>query len=92
MLVHKEVRKIAKGIAAAAYEELARDDIFYRAYPNQNLFVEQNWLSFIPQARKTLLEMLGGDYPEVMKEEIFDIYQKDWTLQEANKLKVQGTA
>lgn len=92
MLVHKEVRKIAKGIAGAAYEQLATDDIFYKAYPRQNEFIRTYWIAFIPQARQALLQMLGGEYPEAMKEEIFDIYQKDWSLQEANKLKVMGTA
>lgn len=92
MLVHKEVRKIAKGIAAAAYEELARDNIFYKAHPNQGSFINRYWTAFIPQSRQILLQMLAGDYPEDMKEEIFDIYQKDWTLQEVNKLKVVGSA
>lgn len=92
MLVHKEVRKISKGIAGAAYEQLAKDDVFFKAYPNEDEFIRKYWVAFIPQARQALLQMLGGEYPEAMKEEIFDIYQKDWSLQEANKLKVLGTA
>lgn len=92
MLVHKEVKKIAQGIAGAAYEEFAKDNLFYKQYPNQSIFIDKYWKVYIPEARQSLLKMLEGNYPESMKEEIFDIYLKDYSLQEANKLKVMGSA
>ena len=35
-LCHKSVREIAKDMAGAAYEELAKNDQFYSQHPNQN--------------------------------------------------------
>ena len=92
MLCHKEVRKIARGIAAAAYEDLARDDVFYKAYPDQKKFVERHWKNFIGAARKSLVQMLGENYPEHIKEHVFDVYVQDRTLQAVDDLQVQGTA
>lgn len=92
MLIHKEVRKIAKEIAGASYEELAKDNLFHKTYPSQKKFVERHWRNFIGHARQSLVTMLGGDYPEVMKKEIFDIYVKDRSLQALDGYKIQGNA
>lgn len=95
-LCHKSVKKIAREIAGAAYESLAKDNVFYKAYPNQRAFINQFWGSFVGQARKSLVTMLDGNYPAMMKEEIFDIYVKDRTIQQVNAQQtmpaVQGTA
>ena len=92
MLCHKEVRRIAKDIAGAAYEQMAHEDIFYKAYPDQKYFIERHWKSFIPDARRALLQILSGNYPESMKEETLEIFLQDKTLQAVNDLAAQGNA
>lgn len=92
MLCHKKIRKIAKEIAGAAYNELALEDIFYEAYPSQTAFITRHWKNYIPQARNSLLQILSGNYPDSMKEECFEIILQDRTLQAVNDLQAQGTA
>ena len=92
MLCHKYIRKIAKEIAGAGYELMAKDDFFYTEFPNQKVFIEKNWGKFVPAARESLLKILAGDYPEAMKEETLEIFLQDKTLQAVNNLQVQGTA
>ena len=92
MLCHKEVRRIARDIAGAAYEQMAHEDVFYKAYPDQNYFINRHWKSFIPDARRTLLQILAGNYAESMKEEALQIFLQDKTLQAVNDLETQGSA
>lgn len=92
MLCHKEVRRIAKDLAGAAYEDFAKNDEFYKNFPNQNLFIARHWKNFVGIARETLVYMLGQNYPEAMKEDIFDIYTKDRMLQDVQSMPVQGSA
>ena len=79
---HKAVRAIAKEMAGAAYEEMAKNDGFYALHPNQNLFIAKNWKYFVGYARTSLVQILGGDYPEAVKADTFDIYLKDRALQD----------
>ena len=81
---HKLVAKTAKEICAAVYEELARDNAFYNAWPNQRAFVRVHWAQFIEHARSTMTDMLTGNYPESMKDEIMDALTKDWSLRGLN--------
>lgn len=69
---HQLVVKTAKDMAASLYEELAKDNTWYRMNPNQAVFVEMSHGSLIEQARGILAKMLEGDYPEQMKLEIAD--------------------
>jgi hypothetical protein len=85
MLCHKAVREIAKEMAGAAYEELAKNDDFHQGHPNQNLFIAKNWKSFVRHARASLLQILGGDYPDAMKADTYDIYMKDRILQDVQE-------
>lgn len=84
-LCHKSVREIAKDMAGAAYEELAKNDQFYSQHPNQNLFIAHNWKEFLGFARKSLLDIMGGDYPEAMKNDAMDIFIKDRVLQDVQE-------
>ena len=77
---HKLIAKTAKEMAACAYEEWAHDDLFYKLWPNQKLFVAKNWKDFVRIARASLAQMLSGNYPEIMKEEILDALIKDRSL------------
>lgn len=92
MLCHKEVRRIAKELAGAAYEDFAKNDDFYAKFPNQNKFIARHWQNFVGIARQTLVYMLGQNYPEAMKEDIFDIYTKDRILQDVQSMPIQGSA
>ena len=92
MLCHKEIRRISKEMAGAAYEELAKDEMFHKEYPKQNAFIARHWKNFIGHARSSLLQILSGSYPEAIKEEVFEIIVQDRTLQAVNDLEVQGTA
>lgn len=57
-IVHQLIAKAAKSIASEVYEVCCSNDRFYRAYPNRNSFVGQNWQEFIGHARESLLVML----------------------------------
>lgn len=86
-LCHKEVRRIAKEMAGAAYENFAKNDQFYKTFPNQNKFIARHWKNFIGIARNTLLYMLGNpSYSDVMKADIYEIYVKDRMLQDVRSI------
>lgn len=57
-ICHQLIAKTAKEITFAAYEILAHDDAFYRAWPNQRRFVARQWKNFIGHARASLMVML----------------------------------
>ena len=78
---HALVAKTARGIAATVYEDLARDDGFFKLHPNQRIFVRTKWKHFVEPAVKTLGSMLGGDYTETYKAEIYEALLKHWALQ-----------
>lgn len=81
-LCHKEVRRVAKEMAGAAYEELAKNDAFYKIWPNQNLFIAKRWALFLQIARDTLVYMLGQEhYSDAMRADLYDVIIKDRELQ-----------
>jgi hypothetical protein len=57
-ICHKETAAAAKGIAFAAYEILASDNAFYKAWPNPRRFVAKHWKDFIGHARMAFIVML----------------------------------
>jgi hypothetical protein len=57
-ICHALIAKTAKEITFAAYEILAHDDKFYKAWPNQRRFVARQWKNFIGHARASLVVML----------------------------------
>lgn len=81
-LCHKSVREIAKDMAGAAYEEMSKHDGFYQQHPNQNLFIAKNWKYFLFYARQSLLAILGGNYPDAMKQDVMTVYINDRVLQD----------
>lgn len=83
---HKAVREIAKEMAGAAYEELAKTDQFYSAHPNQNLFIAKNWKLFVAQARQALITLLGSDQPDAVKADALDVILKDRVLQDVQTM------
>lgn len=78
---HKLVAETAKEIAAAAYEDMARDNNFYRLWPKQKIFVAKHYKNFIRPARECLARMLGMDkFSEETKDEILQALLLDRAL------------
>lgn len=67
---HWLIAKAAKEMAGAQYEELARNDAWYRKHPDQKAFIGAYWGNYCEIARRTLAQMLGMNYPESVKEQI----------------------
>lgn len=61
-VIHWRIAKTAKALAAAAYEELAHEDAFYRAHRSMAHYVAKNWRHYIPFARRALVAILAKDY------------------------------
>ena len=57
-VVHELVAETAKEFARTVYEEQAKDDAWYRMWPNSDYFVRRRWQSFIQPAREHLAELL----------------------------------
>lgn len=70
--VHNLIASTAKSIAHEAYESMAHDNAFYAEWPNREAFVQKNWPMFVGSVRAQFLEMLKGDYPEAMKQPIYE--------------------
>lgn len=80
---HKLVADTAKGMAAAMYEELAKNNGWYKMNPSQSVFVEKAYGSLIEQARQILASMLSSKtVEEQQKEIIFEALLLDKSLQQ----------
>ena len=67
-------------ICAAFYEDAAKDNAFYKVWPNQAHFVRKRWKDFVIPARNILISMLSGNYPQQMKDEIYEAILHDREL------------
>lgn len=56
---HKLIAKVAMEIAGEAYDEMARDNLFYQKNPNAQHYVATNWHKYIDAAREALGKMLA---------------------------------
>lgn len=83
--VHKLIAQTAKEFAAAVYEDMAKDNAFYKAWPSQRNFVRAHWTQFVKPAREQLAKMLGGNYPQIMKDEIAEALIADRSLHGADR-------
>ena len=80
-LAHELIASTAKAMAASFYEDLAKDNEFYKFYPKQKMFINREWPRFIAAAKATLALMLGRtDTPEWQKEQIHDALVKHASL------------
>lgn len=78
---HNYVAKVAQGMAAEVYEQMARDNKFYKVWPNQKYFINKNWPNFIKEARGILASMLTmPTYSEEQKDEIMQALFLDRAL------------
>lgn len=82
---HWLIAKNAREFAAAFYEQNAIDNAFYKAHPEQKEFVSMHWGKFVESARTILAKMLAGNYPESMKEQIFEALELDAPLAEGRR-------
>ena len=77
-VAHNLVAQTAQEMARAYYEEAARDNGFFRDFPDVEGFVGRAWNAFANDARETLAAMLGmDDVAEPVKAKIYDALLKD---------------
>lgn len=81
---HKMVRDVAKAMAADFYETAAKDNLFYKQFPSQKQYVHDKWGAFVDVARENMAKMLAGNYPEVMKQSIYEALQYNAAAQGGN--------
>lgn len=80
---HSLVADTAREFANALYEDWARDNRFYKRFPEgrgRKVFVEYVAPQFLPEARATLASMLTADYPDAVKAQVYEALQLDNTL------------
>lgn len=88
--VHNLVGQVAQDMAAEIYEVMAKDNTFYKFWPNQKKFVHKNWKQFIKDARATLATMLTNDkYTDEQKDDILQALLLDRALPPAGDTSVQ---
>ena len=71
-VVHNLLAETAKAIAHEAYESLAHDNAFYAEWPTVDAYVARNWQLHLPEVRAQFVKILQGDYPESMKDPIYE--------------------
>lgn len=77
MPAHRMIRDTAYEMAAAVWEQCAKNNDWYNKFPNQKVFANNEWPKFVGEARATLAEMLKGNIDEDLKERIADALIKD---------------
>jgi len=90
--VHPRVLKVATEMANQLFEDYARDNDYYRQFKAnggtekraRKMFVARVAPRLYEEARKALTLILAGDYPESVKEEVFEALCKD-NLLRANR-------
>jgi hypothetical protein len=85
-MVHKDLAGLAKEMAAAHYEVLAKDNRFYKQFPKQAVFVRKCWIYYVAGARDILVGMLGdANRPEAQRQAIMDCILKDAAINPKRK-------
>ena len=75
---HWRVAKVAKELVGAQYEELAKDDTFFKLHPDPKAFIAAHWPKYLGFARKALAYALqSAALNEREKIEIQDALIKD---------------
>ena len=64
---HKLLQETAEAMAQEVYQTLARNNLWFKAHPNQKAWVRKHWGNFIAAARATLAEMLARPIDEDQK-------------------------
>ena len=92
-VVHNLLAETAKAIAHEAYESLAHDNAFYAEWPTVDAYVARNWTLHLPEVRAQFVKILSGDYPEEMKQPIYEAMCIDGSqrLNRADRRKLEAT-
>jgi hypothetical protein len=70
---HKLIKSVAQGITGEFYENAARDNTFYKQFPNERQFIAAYWQHMVDPARKALVWMLARpEYPADVKSMIHE--------------------
>ena len=79
---HELVAEVARGLAAAVYEECAKSNPWYQANPSQAIFVERTYGQLLTQARQIMGQMLAPTslVPEAQKAQIAEALMLDAQL------------
>lgn len=78
---HKLVAETASQMAGALYEELAKNNVWYKKNPDQQAFIRLMTPKLLEQARRVLAGMLASPaYADTVKADIFSALTKDATL------------
>lgn len=91
-VTHKLIADTAKQMAAEVYEVLAKDNAFFRRFPRRRHYVAAQWPVFVPDARATLAQMLTGDAPQGVKDQIEEALMLDRPLRDKTVGTVTGPA
>ena len=67
-MAHWLVAKTARELAESIYEDLAKDNAFYRRHPDQKAWVEAVHGSLLQQAREALASILNDPRPTISEE------------------------
>lgn len=84
-VVHTLLADTAKAIAAEAYECLAHDNDFYAEWPTQVSYVAANWTMHLPEVRAQFVKILAGEYPQAMKDPIYEAMCIDGSMRPDNR-------
>jgi hypothetical protein len=81
VVAHALVAKTAEEMANEVYEEMAKTNEFYAAYPTRKAWVDSAIPRFVEYARKSLAELLSKPgFPEDQKEVIYNALVLDGSL------------
>ena len=88
---HILVSKTAREICGAAYQEMAKDNAFFKMWPKEKEFVNKQWGNFIRPARTALTEILNnGKYSQEVRDEIYQALLLDRALPPKGDTSIQA--
>lgn len=92
-VVHQLLADTAKAIAHEAYESMAHDNAFYKEWPTVGSYVHANWTLHLPEVRAQFVKILQGDYPDAMKQPIYEAMCIDGSqrLNREQRRKIEAT-
>lgn len=77
-MTHKLIGDTAKGMALEHWEQLAKNNNFFKLWPDPDEFQRQKWPLYVDIAKQTLIGMLGNPkLPAEQAELIHDVILRD---------------
>lgn len=82
MITHVLIKKTCMEMAGEYYEYMAKQDLFYARWPDQDAYIEIAWPVFIEEARASLAQMLSlPSVPQNWKDDIHEALCKHHDMQ-----------